>query len=164
MRELDRRVMADDQLNPAESYAWRKWRGFLSSEPRKERREEEKTSSCSSASTRSSTSCDHQRQVLAVQGAPVPIHRQSGGHSCFMSMDLADPVSSGKYSGNVRVHSSSWEPIVMSFTVLEWLYHRRHCSCRDPVLFVGRLPCLCGPNVLRGCLRRDVVWWWRFHS
>ena len=45
-----------------------------------------------------------------------------------------------------------------------WLYHRRHCNCRDPVLFVGRLPCLCGPFVLRECLRRDVVWWWIFHS
>ena len=35
----------------------------------------------------------------------------------------------------------------------EWLYHRCHCNCRDLVLFVGRL---------RGCLRRDVVWWWIF--
>ena len=26
------------------------------------------------------------------------------------------------------------------------------------VVFVGRLHFLCGPNVLRGCLRRDVVW------
>ena len=38
MRELDRRVMADEQLNPAESYAWRKWRGFLPSEPRRKKR------------------------------------------------------------------------------------------------------------------------------
>ena len=30
---------------------------------------------------------------------PVPFHRQSGGHSCFMCMDLADPVSCRKYSG-----------------------------------------------------------------
>ena len=34
-----------------------------------------------------------------VRCAPVPVHRQSGGHSCFMGMDLADPVSSGEYSG-----------------------------------------------------------------
>ena len=46
----------------------------------------------------------------------------------------------------------------------EWLHHCRHCNCRDLVLFVGRLPWLCGPNVLWRCLRRDVVWWWRFHS
>ena len=46
--------------------------------------------------------CDHQRHVLAVRGAPVPVHRQSGGHSFSMSMDLADPVSSGGF----RVHSS----------------------------------------------------------
>ena len=30
---------------------------------------------------------------------PVPVHRQSGGHSCFMCMNLADPVSCRKYSG-----------------------------------------------------------------
>ena len=35
---------------------------------------------------------------------------------------------------------------------------------RVPVLFVGRLPWLCGPYVLWECLRRDVVWWWIFHS
>ena len=61
--------------------------------------------------------CDHQRQVLAVQGAPVPVHRQSGGHSCFVSMDLADPVSSGKYSGTFVFTAPVAEPIVMSFTV-----------------------------------------------
>ena len=36
-----------------------------------------------------------------VRGAPFPVHRQSGGHSCFMIMDLADPVSSRKYSGAI---------------------------------------------------------------
>ena len=57
MRELHRRVMADEQLHPAESYAWRKSAGHLPSEPRrKEKEEEEKTSSCSSASTRLSMS------------------------------------------------------------------------------------------------------------
>ena len=29
MRELDRRVWADEKLTPAESHAWRKWAGFL---------------------------------------------------------------------------------------------------------------------------------------
>ena len=42
MRELDRRVMADEQLNPAESYAWRKWRGFLPSEPRRKKKRKKK--------------------------------------------------------------------------------------------------------------------------
>ena len=38
--------------------------------------------------------CDHQRQVPAVHvvrelgGAPVPVHRQSGGHSCFLCRDV----------------------------------------------------------------------------
>ena len=123
-----------------------------------------------------------QRQVPAVQvvhvlgGAPVPVHRQCGGHSCFacrdvypqcklcrrpsrscrccswtvpppgiggvgfgsspfldtkhtiyelclpserfgMSMDLADPVSSGKYSGTFVFTAPVAEPTVMSFTV-----------------------------------------------
>ena len=47
-----------------------------------------------------------------VRCAPVPVHRQSGGHSCFMGMDLADPVSSGKYSGafvfTALVRSPPW--------------------------------------------------------
>ena len=50
-----------------------------------------------------------------------------------------------------RVHSSSCgahRDVVHS--PFEWLYHRCHCNCRDLVLFVGRLPWLCGPNVLRG--------------
>ena len=42
MRELDRRVMADEQLNLAESYAWRKWAGFLPSEPRRKRKRKKK--------------------------------------------------------------------------------------------------------------------------
>ena len=45
----------------------------------------------------------------------------------------------------------------------ELLDHRCHCNCRDLVLFVGRLSWLCGPFLLRECLRRDVVWWW-FYS
>ena len=52
-----------------------------------------------------------------VRGAPVPVHRQSGGHSCFMSMDLADPVSSGKYSEAFVFTAPFAEPTVMSFTV-----------------------------------------------
>ena len=51
-----------------------------------------------------------------VRGAPVPVHRQSG-HSCFMSMDLADPVSCGKYSGVFVFTAPFAEPTVMSFTV-----------------------------------------------
>ena len=53
MQELHRRVMADEQLNPAESYAWRKWAGHLPSEPRrKKKRKKKKTSSYCSTSTR----------------------------------------------------------------------------------------------------------------
>ena len=44
-----------------------------------------------------------------------------------------------------------------------WMvYHRCHYYCCDLVLFVGRLLWLCGPFVLRGCLRRGIVWWWMF--
>ena len=42
--------------------------------------------------------------------------------------------------------------------------HRCHYNCRGLVLCVGRLHWLCGFHVQRRCLRRDVVWWWRFHS
>ena len=52
-----------------------------------------------------------------VRGAPVPVHRQSGGHSCFMNMDLADPVSSGKYSWIFVFTAPVAELIVVSFTV-----------------------------------------------
>ena len=55
------------------------------------------------------------------------------------------------------------EPTVVSFTVPLFLYYRCHCNWRDLVLFVGRLLWLCGPFLLRECLRRDVVWWW-FYS
>ena len=59
-----------------------------------------------------------------------------------------------------RVHSSSCGAHrVVVHSPFEWLYHRCHCYCRDLVLFVGRLPWLCVPDVLRGCLRCDVVWW-----
>ena len=65
----------------------------------------------------------------------------------------------------VRVHSSSCgAQCGVVHSPFEWFYHRCHCNCRDLVLFVGRLPWLCGPFVLRECLRRDVVWWWIFHS
>ena len=169
--------------------------------------------------------CDHQRQVPAVRvvrelgGAPVPVHRLSGGLACFACRDvypqcklcrrpsrsyrccswtvpppgiggvgfgpspnldtkhtiyeLCLPIERGlgmswifrpslerEVERDVRVHSSSCgthRDVVHS--PFDWLYHRCHCNCRDHVLFVGRLPWLCGPNVLRGCLRRDVVWW-----
>ena len=42
MRELDRRVWAGEQLNPAESYAWRKWAGHLPSEPRRKKKRKKK--------------------------------------------------------------------------------------------------------------------------
>ena len=35
--------------------------------------------------------------------------------------------------------------------------------CRDLVLF-RQIALTLRPNVLRGCLHRDVVWWWSFHS
>ena len=56
---------------------------------------------------------------------------------------------------NVRVHSSSCGAHRDVHSPLDWLDHRCHCKCRDLVLFVGRL---------RRYLRRDVVWWWIFHS
>ena len=100
--------------------------------------------------------CDHQRHVLAVRGASVPVHPQSGGHSCFMS-GFGRSSLEREVQLDFRVHSSScgaYHDVVHS--PLEWLFHRCHCYCRDLVLL--------RPLVLRECLRRDVVLWWIFHS
>ena len=66
-----------------------------------------------------------------------------------MSIFLADPVSSGKYSG------TSCRDVRHSH--FDRKHYRFHCSCRDHVHCVGRLHCLCGSYVQRGCLRRLVV-------
>ena len=42
MRELDRRVWADEPLTPAESNAWRKWAGHVRSEPRRKKKRKKK--------------------------------------------------------------------------------------------------------------------------
>ena len=48
----------------------------------------------------------------------------------------------------------------MSFTV-PWIGKTIDATATVvALLFVGRLPWLCGPFLLRECLRRDVVWWW----
>ena len=101
--------------------------------------------------------CDHQRHVLAVRGASVPVYRQSGGHSCFMNMDLADPVSTGKYSGAFVFTATVAEPTVMSFTVPL----NGYTIVATATVVTS---CSCGLFVLRECLRRDVVRWWIFHS
>ena len=75
---------------------------------------------------------------------------------------LGSPSLEREVQWDVRVHSSSCGAHVL--VVHKWFYHRRHCNWRDLVLFVGRLLWLCGPFVLQECLRRDVVWWWIFHS
>ena len=66
-----------------------------------------------------------------------------------MSIFLADPVSSGKYSG------TSCRDVLHSHCDMK--HHRCHCSCRDHVHCVGRLHCLCDSYVQLGCLRRLVV-------
>ena len=75
MRELDRRVWADEQLNLAESYAWRQWAGHLPSEPRrKKKRKKKKLPRAPRPRQGRRRPCDLQRHVLAVRGAPVPVH------------------------------------------------------------------------------------------
>ena len=81
-----------------------------------------------------------------------------------MCMDLADPVLEREAQWDVRIHSSSCGAHCgVVHSPFGRLYHRCHCNYRDTVLFVDRLPWFCGP-VLRGCMRRDVVWWLVFHS
>ena len=62
-----------------------------------------------------------------------------------MSMDLADPVSSGKYSGAFVFTATVAEPTVMSFIVP-----------------LNGYSIVATATVVTSCLRRDVVWWWFF--
>ena len=108
--------------------------------------------------------------VLVVMTHPCQVCSSSSSSTewstfLFYGYGFGRPSLEREVQWGVRVHSSSCgahRDVVHS--PFEWLHHRRHCNCRDLVLFVGRLPWLCCPNVLRRCLRRDVVWWWRFHS
>ena len=67
MRELDRRVWADEPLTPAESHAWRKWAGHLPSEPRSKKKRKNKKLP-RAPRPRFGRPCALQRQVPAVQG------------------------------------------------------------------------------------------------
>ena len=74
-----------------------------------------------------------------------------------MSMDLADPVSSGKYCGTCVSTAPAVEPAVMSFTVSltrstidAIAVSGPRALCRQTALFLDS-------NVQRGCLRRLVV-------
>ena len=80
MRVLDRRVAADEQLTPEESYAWRAWAGHLpgGKRKRKKRRKRKLPKSSSSVCRRP---CTLQRQVPAVHevrvhGASDSVHRR----------------------------------------------------------------------------------------
>ena len=151
--------------------------GDSSAPPRRKRKKRKKRKTPKSSSFPSSSSvwirrggqgsrsrscgrpCVHQRQVLAVhvvrvlRGAPVPVHRQSGGHSCFMSMDLADPVSSGKYSGTFVLTAPVAEPSVTSYTVP---FNDLTIAATATVV----ISCSSSATCAAGVLRRDVVWWW----
>ena len=84
MRELDRRVSSDEQLTPAESHAWRKWAGFLPSEPRrKKKRKKKKLPRAPRPRQGCRRLCDHQRHVPAVR-IPVMMQRQVPTVHSFM--------------------------------------------------------------------------------
>ena len=74
----------------------------------------------------------------------------------FLSMDLADPVSSGKYSAAFVFTAPVAEPTVMSFTVP--LNGYTIVATATVVTSSSS-----SASVLRESLRRDVVWWWIFH-
>ena len=88
MQELHRRVMADEQLNPAESYAWRKWACFLPSEPRRKKKRKKKTLPRAPRPRQGCRRlCDHQRQVPAVR---IPSYdAETGTHSAFIHAPCA---------------------------------------------------------------------------
>ena len=93
MRELDRRVWADEQLTPAESHAWRKWAGHLPSEPRrKKKRKKKKLPRAPRPRQGCRRLCDHQRQVPAVL-IPVMMQRQVPTvHSFMLPVQFLDTV------------------------------------------------------------------------
>ena len=73
-----------------------------------------------------------------------------------MCVDLADPVSSGKYIGTFAFTAPVAELIVVSFTV-----PLVGCTIDATAIVMAsfsrrQIALLCG------CLRRDVVWWWFF--
>ena len=93
MLELDRRVFRDEQLTPAESYAWRKWAGHLPSEPRrKKKRKKKKLPRAPRPRQCCRRPCDHQRQVPAVR-IPVMMQRQVPTvHSFLLPVQFLDTV------------------------------------------------------------------------
>ena len=95
--------------------------------------------------------CSRQCRCSSWTRFPCPCCATTRAHGARDSAGAVRSSSCGAHRG--VVHSP-----------FEWLYHRCHYNCRDLVLFVGRLLWLCGPFVLRECLRRDVVWWWTFLS
>ena len=166
MRELDRRVMADEQVNPAESYAWRKWRGFLPSEPRrKKKRKKKKLPRAPRPRQGCRRLCDHQRQVPVVR-FPVMMQRQVPTvHSFmlpvqFLDMVLDMPVVVLRQVPGLMVQKTVVRP------QLPFIYGRRHSlsSSRGSSpwsgLFTG-CPCCAGRAV------SPVLPWrrsWRSHS
>ena len=89
MRELDRQVWADVQLTPAESYAWRKWAGFLPSEPRRKKKRKKKKLP-RAPRPRCGPPCALQRQVPAVQGVPPVCASDPVGHSRRTVLNCAE--------------------------------------------------------------------------
>ena len=177
MQELHRRVMADEQLNPAESYAWRKWAGHLPSEPRrKKKRKKKKLPRAPRPRQGCRRLCDHQRQVpAALRVLCVP--RQNGGHSCSATETGTHSVFLGP---GAVLGQSRW---TQSRVEVQWDVRVRSSSCgaycdvvHSPFQQIARtivatvtVVTSCSvlslrSHVLRGCLRRDVVWWWRFFS
>ena len=83
MRVLDRRVWADEQLTPEESYAWRAWAGHLpgGKRKRKKRRKRKLPKSSSSCCRRPCAQQRHVPAVLHVDSVFASVHRRLG-HSC----------------------------------------------------------------------------------
>ena len=74
----------------------------------------------------------------------------------LVCMDLADPVSSGKYIGTFVFTAPVAEPTVVSFTV-----PLNGCPINATATVMASFSRR-QIALLRGCLRRDVVWWWWF--
>ena len=70
---------------------------------------------------------------------------QKDSYAVFTGDDV-DPRLEREVQWDVRVHSSSCGAhLGVVHSPFGRLFHRCHCICRDHVLYVGRLPWLCGP-------------------
>ena len=156
-------MWADEQLNPAESYAWRKWAGHHPSEPRRKKKRKKKRLPRPPRPRQGCRRlCDHQRQVPAVRSSVVTQRQVPTVHSFMLPVQFLDKVLDMPIVVQRQVLRSMVQKTVES-PQLHFIDGRRHPlslrrsssswsslfsgslrfrSCRS--FFGGRCPCCAG--------------------